>query len=308
MDYAEYKKLTAPGRGAEISCRLGRSFWLDGFPLRVIRCDHRRNRSMHKHDFFELVVVISGSCMHVTPAGSYKIATGDVFLIRPGTVHSYEAVVDFSLVNLLYAPELFPLCDLETSPGYQTLFVLELEHAQPEGAYRHLKLDRETLDRVENEISRLESALAELKPGHQFRALGIFLGIVSLLTDYFTEVSVPEECSELFRLGRLLGFLEQNYMRALTLPKMAKLAAVSEVTLYRLFQKGTGESPINYLNRVRLRHAQAFLLNTRRSITEIAAATGFADSNYFSRCFRKFAGMSPREFRRNGGTTDKERK
>ena len=263
---------------------------------------------MHKHDFFELVIVTSGSCLHMTPTGSYKIAVGDVFLIRPGTGHSYEAVADFSLVNLLYAPELLPLCDLETSPGYQALFVLELEHTQPEGAYRHLKLDQETRDRIESEIARLEHALAESKPGHRFRALGIFLGIISLLADYFTEVSVPEECSELFRLGRLLGFLEQNYMRPLMLPEMAKQVAVSEVTLYRLFRKGTGESPINYLNRIRLRHARALLLNTRLPVTEVAAAVGFADSNYFSRCFRKFVGMSPREFRRNGGTADKERK
>ena len=145
---------------------------------------------MHKHDFFELVIVTSGSCMHVTPAGSCGIAAGDVFLIRPGTAHSYEAVADFSLVNLVYAPELLPLCDLERSPGYQALFVLEPEHVLPGGAYRHLKLDRETLDRVGGEIDRLENALAEAKPGHCFRALGIFMGIVSLLADYFSGVSV----------------------------------------------------------------------------------------------------------------------
>ena len=45
------------------------------------------------------------------------------------------------------------------------------------------------------------------------------------------------------------------------------------------------------------RHARALLLNTRLPVSEIATATGFADSNYFSRCFRKFTGLSPREFR-----------
>ena len=202
MDCAEHKTVAASGAGAEIPCRTGRSLWTDGFPLRVIRYDHRRSRGTHKHDFFELVIVTSGSCMHVTPAGSCGIAAGDVFLIRPGTAHSYEAVADFSLVNLVYAPELLPLCDLERSPGYQALFVLEPEHVLPGGAYRHLKLDRETLDRVGGEIDRLENALAEAKPGHCFRALGIFMGIVSLLADYFSGVSVGEACSDLFRLGR----------------------------------------------------------------------------------------------------------
>ena len=118
-----------------------------------------------------------------------------------------------------------------------------------------------------------------------------------MLTDYFTELAVPSERQELFRLGLVLSYLEKNYSLPLTLPEIARHAAVSEVTLYRLFRKGTGDSPINCLNRIRLRHARALLLNTRLPVSEIAAATGFTDSNYFSRCFRKFTGLSPREFR-----------
>lgn len=118
-----------------------------------------------------------------------------------------------------------------------------------------------------------------------------------MLTDYFTELAVPSKQQELFRLGQVLSFLEKNYSSALTLPEIARHAAISEVTLYRLIRKGTGESPINCLNRIRIRHARALLLNTRLPVSEIAAATGFADSNYFSRCFRKFTGLSPREFR-----------
>ena len=110
----------------------GDNLWKGGFPLRVVRYDHRRNRRMHQHDFFELVLVTSGHSRHVTPNGSCEISAGDIFLIRPGTAHAYEAVSDFSLVNLIYAPNLLPLCDLAKSPGYQALFVLEPEQWRPE--------------------------------------------------------------------------------------------------------------------------------------------------------------------------------
>lgn len=275
----------------------GDALWKGGFPLRVVRYDHRRNRRMHQHDFFELVLVTSGHARHVTPNGSCDISKGDVFLIRPGTAHAYEAVSDFSLVNLIYAPQLLPLCDLAKSPGYQALFVLEPEQWLPGGGFRHLRLDRETQRRAENEIERLDSTLSENRPGHQFQALAVFMELVGMLTDYFTELTVPSKQQELFRLGQVLSFLEKNYSSALTLPEIARHAAISEVTLYRLIRKGTGESPINCLNRIRIRHARALLLNTRLPVSEIAAATGFADSNYFSRCFRKFTGLSPREFR-----------
>ena len=119
----------------------GDALWKGGFPLRVVRYDHRRNRRMHQHDFFELVLVTSGHARHVTPNGSCDISEGDVFLIRPGTAHAYEAVSDFSLVNLIYAPQLLPLCDLAKSPGYQALFVLEPEQWLPGGGFRHLMDD-----------------------------------------------------------------------------------------------------------------------------------------------------------------------
>ena len=134
----------------------GDNLWKGGFPLRVVRYDHRRNRRMHQHDFFELVLVTSGHSRHVTPNGSCEISAGDIFLIRPGTAHAYEAVSDFSLVNLIYAPNLLPLCDLAKSPGYQALFVLEPEQWLPGGEFRHLRLDRETLHRAEIETGHLK--------------------------------------------------------------------------------------------------------------------------------------------------------
>ncbi len=285
-----------------IPCRSGDLLWKDGFPLLAMRYDHTRSRPMHSHDFCELVIVTSGSCRHTTPAGSYDISAGDVFLIRPGTAHSYTAVSDFSLVNLLYSSELFPLCDLGSNPGYQALFVLEPELRLPGGSYRHLKLDRETLLRIEGKIERLEDALDHPVPGHRFRALTVFMDLVWFLAQYFTAAVVPEEQNDLLRLGRLLGFLEEHYRDPLTLAEIARSASISEVTLYRLFLKGVGEAPIAYLNRIRVEHARALLLNTRLPMAEISARSGFADSNYFSRCFRKFTGCSPREFRQNSGT------
>ena len=50
----------------------GDNLWKGGFPLRVVRYDHRRNRRMHQHDFFELVLVTSG---HRTEAAKFPPET-----------------------------------------------------------------------------------------------------------------------------------------------------------------------------------------------------------------------------------------
>ena len=54
-----------------------------------------------------------------------------------------------------------------------------------------------------------------------------------------------------------------------------------------------------YLNYVRLKHAQTALLTTNSSITDITLEYGFNDSNYFNDLFKKVYGKSPREYRKN---------
>lgn len=84
--------------------------------------------------------------------------------------------------------------------------------------------------------------------------------------------------------------------------QVADLAAVINVSdreCYRLFQTQMDISPIAFLQQYRLRHAQALLLNSNCSITEIAMNTGFHSSSYFGKVFRRATGMTPLEYRKH---------
>ena len=72
---------------------------------------------------------------------------------------------------------------------------------------------------------------------------------------------------------------------------------MSERTLRREFQKALGVTPMTHWNVIRIRHAESLLLHTPQTITEIALSTGFTDSNYFSRIFRKLTTRTPRGYR-----------
>ena len=65
----------------------------------------RERDVIHYHDFYELVIVRSGSGEHITKDGSYAIYPGDAFLIRPGDRHGYCNLRQLELINLLYRPE-----------------------------------------------------------------------------------------------------------------------------------------------------------------------------------------------------------
>ena len=67
----------------------------------------------------------------------------------------------------------------------------------------------------------------------------------------------------------------------------------------RVFRQCTNESPVEYLLNVRVRHAAGMLRDTDRPVTEIAYDCGFADSNYFARCFRKVMNATPKQYRQS---------
>lgn len=105
----------------------------------------------------------------------------------------------------------------------------------------------------------------------------------------------------LFRLGEVISQLENQYRQNWTIARIAKIASMAPTTLIPVFKKVTGFSPIDYLMRVRLARAAEQLLQSGESISGIAADCGFADSNYFSRQFRKQYNCSPREYRKKNG-------
>ena len=67
-----------------------------------------------------------------------------------------------------------------------------------------------------------------------------------------------------------------------------------------MFHKTVGESFNSYLMRVRVEQSKHLMLSTSDPLTDIAVATGFTDQSYYCRVFKKYVGLSPRQYRRFG--------
>lgn len=78
---------------------------------------------------------------------------------------------------------------------------------------------------------------------------------------------------------------------------LARHARVSPRQLERLFRKHLGCTPTQYYLEVRLGRARQLLIQTSRSILDVALACGFASASHFSKCFRAHYGVTPRESR-----------
>ncbi len=93
------------------------------------------------------------------------------------------------------------------------------------------------------------------------------------------------------------SYLGKHFASPLRLSQLAQQAGLSERSLTRRFKQATGQSPLDYLNTLRLRTARELLQQSNLAISDIAQTAGIPDPNYFSRLFRREYGVTPKQYR-----------
>ncbi|MDD3955190.1 MAG: GyrI-like domain-containing protein [Proteiniphilum sp.] len=104
----------------------------------------------------------------------------------------------------------------------------------------------------------------------------------------------------IFRINRTIDYIESNIENPMTLEELATVANFSKFHFSRLFQSIVGETPFQFILRVRLEKAATFILNNNNeSISEIAYKCGFSDISIFSRNFKNYFHVSASQYRAN---------
>ncbi len=101
----------------------------------------------------------------------------------------------------------------------------------------------------------------------------------------------------LWRIRKVIQYLDGNYMAKTSLRNAADLACLSVRHFSRTFKKATGASYRDYVNRLRVEKAGEMLRTTAYTITMITQAVGFGDLTDFERIFKKITGKTPSHYR-----------
>lgn len=94
-----------------------------------------------------------------------------------------------------------------------------------------------------------------------------------------------------------IDFIEQNFMKPITLEDICKNIMYSPFYFSRVFKNETGMSPYEYLIHRRLNYAKHLLIKTKLLISEISTICGYESPISFNKSFKKFIGITPKEFR-----------
>jgi len=96
------------------------------------------------------------------------------------------------------------------------------------------------------------------------------------------------------RINRVMDYIDQNIDQPLDLQKVAEVSHFSPFHFHRIFTFLIGETPVDFIQRLRIEKAAVRLYdNSYSSISEVAYSCGFGSVSLFSRTFRKYFGMTP---------------
>ena len=252
---------------------------------------------VHSHDFCEIAIIQGGGGVYTDNYGERPLLPGDVFVLRKPEYHGFSKLDRLKIINILFVPErlALPFDELRKITGYNVLF--EIEPFLPGGANRSsLNLSPEELRRLNDYVEMIEQELEQRQPGYRIKLKSRLLDVIIFLSRKYSSATdySAADCHHL--LGETIAYIETHYRDKHTLAMLSRRAGMSKPHFIRMFKKITGLPPVDYVNKTRIDQACKLLGKNQTSITQAALACGFADSNYFSRTFKKYMGMSPRKY------------
>ena len=101
------------------------------------------------------------------------------------------------------------------------------------------------------------------------------------------------------RLRPVISYIGNHYADKITIEELSEIIMVSADYFTKMFKKSIGKTPIDYINAIRVNRSMHLLIDTDKSMPEIAEAVGFCNANYFHRIFKQYMETSPLAYRKS---------
>ena len=273
-----------------------------GFPYTAIDCRFDGYSGpcvdWHWHATLEINVCASGVLKTSTQRGEYIVREGDAVLVNANVLHrneAYEGAPGVRVQTHMFDRSLVAAAELPQRRYVAPVVECTLLDALP--LFRKNAEHRAVLEALD----RAFEAAGEEKDGYELEICGLlnraWQGVYALALPVIG-ARQPLPRMETARLKQMLGFIREHYAEDISPADVAASAGVCERECFRCFRQELGTTPLATLTDFRLRRAAELLRETDRSVSDIAAACGFATSSYFGKVFRRRMNLSPLAYRR----------
>ena len=243
----------------------------------------------------ELVLITQGRGEWVLEGARRPFAAHDLLFIPPFVPHSFASdaagPVGHIAVHFDFAPGCPPAArGLGRRPPYGVRFTHGLAIARQRRLFAGHRVER-----ARGDVVAAQAAGQVLGAAHATVHLaGVLLALLAGPAKTGHEGRSPLHA---MRVQSVVRFMTENLPRPVDHAALERVSGLSPSRLQALFREVTGYPPLDYLRRLRVEEARRLLADSRLSVKEVAARTGFRDTSHFSKVFRRVDGLSPAHYR-----------
>ncbi len=258
-------------------------------PFTTFARDYKRNTRTtdieglsHLHREMEVLLMLDGAARLHIDRSVIQLTAGDLVIVPPYTLHRYTIAADRDCRH--YCACFDP----------HVLYDKALAAALENGAV--------TLPRVLRDEVCAACIRAAFLANEQ-KADGWALQVIGQLSLFFSRLQetgalvgrhdMPPRSIH----GEMFAYIATHYTEEITSADAAAVLHLNPSYFCRLFRQNFGERFLPYLCKYRLEKSKTLLRNTALSVSEIALSVGFGSFSYYSKRFREYTGMTPREYR-----------
>ena len=238
--------------------------------------DERCNCEIHRHEYFEIEFILSGSGTYEVDNIAYPIERDMLFFTTPASFHILNTNEPFRLINISFSFDVFTDLGMDIFVDTTAPVALKL-----------LGDDREVMHTY---LKELIFAQREFNEPYKKCLLSCILHKIAKLSPVYSPTANNH-------IRKALIYISNNIGSEITLESVAKHLGISSVYLCTYFKETVGMSFKSYLDNIRFDYASKLLKSTEMSTIEIAHLSGFKDYSNFMRRFKTKYGMTPNTYR-----------
>ncbi len=265
-----------------------KGFLTEDFRLFHLRSDGRTRPEFHYHEFYKVLLLVSGSGSYTVDGCRYAVQSGDIILVGSHSVHrpEFEPGAAYERIILYISPDFLrrsgvPDCDLTEcfrDPGGHVLRAGESERKQ-----------------LFAMAAGLERELGEEEYGHTILCAGAVLGLLVQIGRSLRRGDIPRlgpQTPGNERVADIVRYIDRHLTEDLSIDDLAERFYLSKYHLMRLFRRETGSTIHGYLTGRRLALARE-LMAGGMSATDACFRSGFRSYCSFTRAYGKRFGSTP---------------
>ena len=248
------------------------------------------NYVAHWHNDFELAYVEKGCITVGVNNDQYRLDEGDMVVLNSGDIHYYESTdTPSKIIILVFNLEYIGLSSNWPPNGEFLSPIIKKNIAENSS----LSLIRDILFRIVTENNLKEKYYEFFIKARLNEICGL------LLRNLDTKVRGSKSNTKLQTMQNVIMFIEDNFLIDISLTEIAKHLNIDPYNLSKNFNALTGTNLKTYINTLRIFKAESTILNTEKSLTEIALESGFNSTRSFNRAFMCIKGYTPSSLRQH---------